>query len=444
MNIRLIISAGLTFVMSVIALIVFPHDHSILAGIGIAGGIIAMVFIFYSLLGNLFARKNLLDHSERVFHGEMRLAASLPQASMIVNEQRRIIHINPEASNLFPNIKAGSKIDRVMDRRNLGDSVSAALSGAPAEPFIYQISEPAERFFSVTASALKPMPGGESPRQAVIIFYDVTEIERANAMRADFLANASHELKTPVASLLGYIETLGGHAKDDPEARGRFLGIMKKQAERMQRLISDILSLRRIELSEHIVPTETADLYLAYLAAKQSIEPMAEARGIKIKYKGSNELLVQGQQDELVQLILNIIDNAVKMNPENEKIIVTGEKIQDWRDNLAFPVTAISRKAVRRNIVEPPESNDGYAKISIRDYGPGFRAEHLPRLSERFYRIAGDRSSAEKGTGLGLAIVKHIIVRHRGGLLVDTAEDVGTKFEILIPAATTSHDDLTS
>ena len=375
------------------------------------------------------------DQKLPFFKGETRLAASLREAIIIVDEKLRMVHINPAAHALFPDIRVGETIKSVSSHDMLEELVRQALTGNTAEPYVYQIYDPIERHIRVTGSILHPEPVLDEKSRAVIIFYDVTDLERANALRADFLANASHELKTPVASLLGYIETLRGHAKDDPEAQTMFLGIMQQQAERMQRLISDILSLRAIELSEHQVPTETADLYLAYLAAKESVAPMAKQSGIKIKYTGPKELLVTGKQDELVQLALNIIDNGVKMTTDDANIEVVGEIVKDWTPARAFPETPLAGNHARRLIVSPPESEYGFAQIRIRDAGPGFKSEHLPRLSERFYRIAGDRSSKEKGTGLGLAIVKHIIMRHRGGLLIETAEGVGTEFTILIPLA---------
>lgn len=370
------------------------------------------------------------------FKGETRLAASLREAIIIVDEKWRMVHINPAAHALFPDIRVGESIKSVSNHDMLDELVKQALIGDTPEPFVYQIYDPIERHIRVTASILRPEPVLDEKSRAVIIFYDVTDLERANALRADFLANASHELKTPVASLLGYIETLNGHAKDDEEARTMFLGIMQQQAERMQRLISDILSLRAIELTEHKAPTETADLYLAYLAAKESVAPMAKQSGIKIKYSGPKELLVRGKQDELVQLALNIIDNAVKMSSDKNGIAVSGALVEHWEADLAFPKIPIALEHARRMIVTPPETTSGFAQIRIRDSGPGFKKEHLPRLSERFYRIVGDRSSQEKGTGLGLAIVKHIIMRHRGGLLIETAVGVGTEFTILIPLAT--------
>jgi len=368
-----------------------------------------------------------------MYYGETRLAASLQEAIIIVNENHKMVHINPAAQGLFNNIETGDDISVLSKQGRLKVLVSAALEGSMPEPFVYELFDPVERHFRVTASALKPSPHDPTSQRAIIVFYDVTDLERANALRADFLANASHELKTPVASLLGYIETLRGHARDDKEARDQFLAIMQQQAERMQRLINDILSLRRIELTEHRAPTETADLYLAFLAAKESIAPMAKENKIKIKYSGPKEILVLGKQDELVQLVLNIIDNGVKMSDSGKQINVTGEVIDEWHAAQGFPENPIADHSVKRRIVDPPFPGATYAQLRIRDHGPGFSKEHLPRLSERFYRVAGDRSSREKGTGLGLAIVKHIVMRHRGGLLIESAVDVGTEFAILIP-----------
>lgn len=385
------------------------------------------------LYKNQDSEENSPNHRTSFIKGETRLAASMLEAIIIVDDRRRMVHINPAAHSLFPDIKVGESIMSISSHDKLAELVGAALGGDNSEPFVYQIYDPVERHIRVTGSILQPEPGLAEQSRAVVIFYDVTDLERANALRSDFLANASHELKTPLASLLGYIETLTGHARDDEEARHMFLGIMQQQAERMQRLINDILSLRSIELSEHRAPTATADLYLAYLAAKESVAPMAKQSKIKIKYTGPKELLVLGAQDELVQLILNIIDNAVKMTDPGENLDIRGDIIRDWQPEFAFAAPPIAPNSARRRIVTPAEAGQDYAQICIRDKGPGFKEENLPRLSERFYRIAGDRSSEKKGTGLGLAIVKHIILRHRGGLFVETAEGVGTEFTILIP-----------
>jgi len=273
---------------------------------------------------------------------------------------------------------------------------------------------------------------------ALIFFYDITEYMLVDSQRADFLANASHELKTPIASLLGYIETLRGHAKDDPAAQDKFLGIMQSQAERMQRLINDLLSLRRIEQIEHIAPSETADLHLAAKAAIEAVEPLANKRKIKVSLKSKKKRLVIGDQDELIQLVLNLLDNAVKISIEGTKVNISIDYVERWSPGQAFSESGFSETAASRRIVAPTRTDTAYYVLKLRDNGPGFSREHLPRIGERFYRIAGDLSSKEKGTGLGLAIVKHISRRHRGGLLIESGLGEGTEFTVLLPAVSTA------
>lgn len=428
-----IIATGLALIVGIILIRFGIDGSSSLSAVLISLATLTAFLGLSSLRKNQNNEGNSPSQRTSFIKGETRLAASMLEAIIIVDDRKRMVHINPAAHNLFPDIKVGESIMSVSSNDKLAELVGGALNGNRSEPFVYQIYDPVERHIRVTGSILQPEPGLVEQSRAVVIFYDVTDLERANALRADFLANASHELKTPLASLLGYIETLTGHARDDEEARHMFLGIMQQQAERMQRLINDILSLRSIELSEHRAPTATADFYLAYLAAKESVAPMAEQSEIKIKYSGPKELLVLGAQDELVQLVLNIIDNAVKMSEPGENLDIRGDVVRNWQPEFAFATPPIAPNSARRQIVTPAEAGQDYAQICIRDKGPGFKEENLPRLSERFYRIAGDRSSEKKGTGLGLAIVKHIILRHRGGLFVETAEGVGTEFTILIP-----------
>ena len=263
---------------------------------------------------------------------------------------------------------------------------------------------------------------------------DVTELMRNTQQRADFLANASHELKTPIASMLGYIETLRGHAADDPEAQQRFLAIMQQQAERMQRLINDLLSLRRIEQNEHVAPTETADLDLSIRAAIESVAPLAEARGVTLKYKRSKRAIVPGHQDEAIQLCLNLIENAAKLSPAGETVRIGLRHFDRWGLDVPFTGGILPEGTPRRTINPAPTVDAPIHTITISDRGPGFARDHLPRIGERFYRVAGDLSSREKGTGLGLAIVKHIARRHRAGLYVRSAEGVGTEWSIVYTA----------
>lgn len=373
--------------------------------------------------------------ASHTYDSAARLADSFNEAVITINPKREIIFANKAAKKLLPNITIGKSVTKVIRHPNLKDVVKEVIRGNKPEPLNYIIHTPVEQHFKINASELGNDPDSNAPNamRIILVLYDITDVERVNTLRADFLANASHELKTPVASLLGYIETLNGHAKDDPIARSQFLGIMQQQAERMQRLIDDLLSLRRIEQTEHIAPTEVGDLYLAARAATEAVAPMAKRRKIKTKYKGPKSLPVIGQQDQLVQLVLNIVDNAVQMSPPGSKVHLTGSILENWQPGDGFSEERIDESSARRRIINPPTAGENYAVLRISDTGPGFKREHLPRLTERFYRITGDRSSRDRGTGLGLAIVKHIVLRHRGGLFIESAEGFGTEFILMLP-----------
>jgi two-component system phosphate regulon sensor histidine kinase PhoR len=348
------------------------------------------------------------------------IADSLSEAVWIVSPQEKIIYANAASKALFRENRAGRRLATVMREPAVRALVKTVLGGQMAEPADYQIDVPIYRAFRVNAAPIEVEREDEPPRRyAILVFYDVTDLVKFAATQGDFLANASHELKTPIASLLGYIETLRGHAKNDAKAREKFLGIMQDQAERMQRLISDLLSLRQIEQSEHIAPGGTANLKAAAEFAVDTVTPLARARGVEITLTAAAPAEVIGDQDELVQLALNILDNGVKMSPKGARIEIEISAAPSWQvaDFIGPPLAPGHNK---RQIVAPLSASQGYAFMKITDQGPGFAASHIPRIGERFYRIAGDRGSKDKGTGLGLAIVKHITLRHRGGLLVES------------------------
>ena len=353
----------------------------------------------------------------------------------MVDQRERVIYANPRARDLLKIKRLGRPLSTYVREPGIRPVIQQALSGEPIDAITYHVEDPTDRHIRLMASPFT-LDIFDPPRpMALIFFYDVTEYMMAHTQRADFLANASHELKTPVASLLGYIETLRGHAKDDPEAREKFLGIMQNQAERMQRLIDDLLSLRRIEQIEHIAPNETANLYLAAKAAIEAVEPLAKKRGVKIKFNKTKNAFVEGHQDELIQLILNLLDNAVKISDAKTTVEISIEHTESWQPGQAFLETQFSSQASNRRIVSPATTGQPCYILCLRDQGPGFARDHLPRIGERFYRIAGDLSSKEKGTGLGLAIVKHITRRHRGGLLIQSGVGEGTEFTVILPAA---------
>jgi two-component system phosphate regulon sensor histidine kinase PhoR len=252
-------------------------------------------------------------------------------------------------------------------------------------------------------------------------------------MRADFLANASHELRTPLASLAGFIDTLRGHAKDDEAARNRFLDIMDRQAWRMARLIEDLMSLSRIELNEHIAPQGQVDLRLALADVVDALSPQAREAGVTIRQTAveKGRAVVTGDRDQIVQVVQNLVDNAIKYAGRGGTVDIGLEV------GLAAEAAVTLRKphAARLSLLTPDHADGLYAAIRVSDTGPGLSRQVLPRLTERFYRVEGQKSGERLGTGLGLAIVKHIMNRHRGGLAVESVEGEGAEFLVYFPLA---------
>ena len=261
----------------------------------------------------------------------------------------------------------------------------------------YELRVPMQRSFQAHIS---PLGNGEG---AVIVLRDLTREQQIERMRADFVANASHELRTPLASLSGFIETIQGAAKHDEKAQVRFLGLMRSQADRMRRLIDDLLSLSRIEMNEHVRPSADVDLAQAAGHVRDTLSGMAQEFGCELKVKTDGPLPVLGSRDELVQVLQNLMENALKYGSSGKLIEV------ECRRNGAF------------------------AEVIVRDHGPGIAPEHIPRLTERFYRVNVQESRSRGGTGLGLAIVKHIVNRHRGRLIIASEIGKGSEFTIRLP-----------
>jgi two-component system phosphate regulon sensor histidine kinase PhoR len=244
-----------------------------------------------------------------------------------------------------------------------------------------------------------------------VLITDRTRERSVEKMRADFVANSSHELRTPLASLIGFIETLRGPAADDPEAQQRFLGIMAEQAERMQRVIADLLSLSRIEIIEHQAPTEILHLPPLLERIVEGLEPILATSGTRIEVSVPPDLpRIPADADQLAQVFTNLLDNAIKYGKRGGRIKLAAAQA---RTDPRFEANGII--------------------VTVTDDGPGIAREHIPRLTERFYRIDKGRSRAVGGTGLGLAIVKHVINRHRGRLVIDSQEGQGTQFTVWLP-----------
>ena len=344
---------------------------------------------------------------------------------------RRFIFANAAARDLFRITRDSGPLATAVRTPEVLEAVDEALFGNVTGEAAYQPGGAQDRVWLALAQPL-PTTAAE-PRLALLFLRDETEIRRAERTRADFLANASHELRTPLASLTGFIETLRGHAREDEAARDKFLAIMQIQAERMRRLIEDLMSLSRIELNEHVPPLGKVDIGLATIDVLDALGPIAAERCVEFKplLPARGEAVVAGDRDQILQVIQNLLENALKYSASR------GEVAVEVRLDLDAGEAGAPRSPASANLsLLTPDHAAGlrYVALTVKDSGPGIAREHLPRLTERFYRVEGQKSGGERsGTGLGLAIVKHIMNRHRGGLVVESAEGAGAAFTAYFP-----------
>ena len=348
---------------------------------------------------------------------------------------RRIVLANAAARDLLRIQSGGALLVPVLRDPMVLEAVDEALFGGITRTTDYAgVGAQTRHWRALT----RPLPSPDLDPLAMVVLRDETDVRRMELMRVDFLANASHELKTPLASLSGFIETLKGHARDDPRARDKFLDIMAAQADRMSRLVSDLLSLSRIELNEHIPPAGRVDLARAAADVVDAVSVLAAERGVVIRLEDREiRAPVHGDRDEILQVVQNLVDNAVKYSPASGSVEIA-IRPDITLDEGSAPWSGENRGAgaTRLPLVTPDrETGQRYAAVTVRDHGPGLAREHLPRLTERFYRVEGQKSGERQGTGLGLAIVKHIVNRHRGGLTVESAPGQGAAFTAYFPVA---------
>ena len=341
------------------------------------------------------------------------LLDGMPAPAILLTARGEVWGFNTLAKDMLAGLRTGGHISSAIRDPRLLEAVGGGVPFADRQTVIIEERVPIARHLEATVSFIAK--GGQiSGRAPVVLLFlrDLTEQERLNSLRSDFIANASHELRTPLASLLGFIETLQGAAKNDPSAQARFLGIMGKQAERMARLIDNLLSLSRVEMRQHLRPQGRVDLDELLDHVLASLEPVAEASRIALHFDGPGApSMVLADRDELAQVFFNLIHNAIKYGRPDGNVWVT--------------------------VTRGDEAGTGSPSrfvIAVRDDGPGIAAEHLPRLTERFYRASGNGGETG-GTGLGLAIVKHAIARHRGDLRITSAPESGATFTVLLQEA---------
>jgi two-component system phosphate regulon sensor histidine kinase PhoR len=353
---------------------------------------------------------------ERSTRAEARLAAAeavfaaIPDPQLLLDRQRRIVRANPAAIEFVGIVPEASDLAASLRNPAVLAAADAVLAGGPARIVDFTLSLPVERVMQARIAGVAG--AAHEGIAAIVTLHDITALKLAEQMRADFVANAGHELKTPLASLVGFIETLLGAARDDAAARERFLGIMRGEAGRMTRLVDDLLSLSRIELNEHVAPTSQVALAPLIEQVADALELRAGDRGMRLSLELPEDLPdVYGDEDELAQVFQNLIDNAIKYGKPNTEI-------------------TIAARAGERSVAA-----NSSVRIAVTDRGDGIPGEHLPRLTERFYRVDTARSRQLGGTGLGLAIVKHILNRHRGRLEISSILGSGSTFTVVLQTA---------
>ena len=341
------------------------------------------------------------------------LLSGLHEPAALLDRDGRVIAFNPAASAIAPALRRGEPALIALRMPDVVDAIRRA--GKRREPQRVEFFErvPLDRWFEAFINPLRLPAGFDGASDLLLMtFNDLTPLHRVEQMRADFVANASHELRTPLAALLGFIETLQGPAKSDAAAREKFLAIMQQQGTRMARLIDDLLSLSRIELNAHLAPNTPLELQPIVRQVVDGLMPLARDREVEIKLSLPQEpLMVLGERDELIRALENLVENALKYGAAGKRVDVT----------LACGQTRPGA----------PE-----ARLTVRDFGPGIAPEHLPRLTERFYRVDVADSRSQGGTGLGLALVKHVLNRHGGRLSIESTLGAGASFTMQLPMYT--------
>jgi two-component system, OmpR family, phosphate regulon sensor histidine kinase PhoR len=335
------------------------------------------------------------------------IVEAMPQPAFIVTKAARITVANRAARDLLGLALEGRHFGLSLRQPSVVAVIDAALTNGEVGQGRFTITGPSsETIYRLTATPVS----GEGHTGALCVFEDISDAEQMGQMRREFVANVSHELRTPLTALLGFIETLQGAARDDATARARFLGIMEREAGRMNRLVSDLLHLSQVEAAERLRPSEAVDIVGTVMTTTATLRSMADAAGVKIEVSGpAGPIMLPGDADQLVQVFQNLIENAVKYGGGGGGVTITLRR--ETEPAMGGPVVV----------------------IAVRDQGEGFDPLHIPRLTERFYRVDSHRSREKGGTGLGLAIVKHIVNRHRGRLRIDTELGKGSTFTVILP-----------
>ena len=334
--------------------------------------------------------------------GIAEILSGLPLAVVLIGRDGRLEVANAQALALVGEAALGRHHGLALRQPDLLQAIARAM--AEAQPGRVRLVVPGASQDQVFEVTVTPVPQG-----VLCAFEDRSALEQMDRMRRDFVANVSHELRTPLTALLGFIETLRGPARADGAARERFLAIMAGEAERMNRLVRDLLHLSRVEAEERVRPSDAVDLAALVRAAAATLRPAADAGQVALELIGAEApQILRADQDQMVQVLSNLIENGIKYGSPPGSVLT---------------ISLARERGPRGPLV----------RLVVADRGEGIDEVHLPRLTERFYRVDGHRSREKGGTGLGLAIVKHIVNRHRGRLVIDSEPGRGSRFTVLLP-----------
>ncbi|UTD27319.1 two-component sensor histidine kinase [Bradyrhizobium sp. WD16] len=338
------------------------------------------------------------------------LIEGMPDPAVLLDRAGRVLHFNIAAGQLAPALRRNELAQFALRSPEIITALREAITYAQPRRTSYVDHVPVDRWMELVVKPIAvPTAFGGTDYCMLMTFHDQTPLRRVEEMRADFVANASHELRTPLAALSGFIDTLQGPARDDAKARERFLAIMHTQASRMARLIDDLLSLSRVELSAHVRPDTLVDVVPIIREVIDGLELLAKERQVVIETDlPAGAVTIAGDREELLRVFENLIENALKYGASGGRVMV-----------------ALT--------VAPATDGAPEVRVMVRDFGPGIAPEHLPRLTERFYRVDVGDSRAQGGTGLGLSLVKHIIGRHRGRLVIESVLKQGATFTACFP-----------
>jgi two-component system phosphate regulon sensor histidine kinase PhoR len=381
----------------------------------LAGCALIVIAILFSAGGAAAVPTSLPRHERRPQDGGDpfldAVLAALPDPVIALGRGGEVVALNAGAGGIAPTLRRGEPVSLSLRNPEILDAIRRARTHGAVQRVEMFERVPIDRWYDVVITPIARLGALPGADLVLMVFRDLTPLRRVEEMRADFVANASHELRTPLAALSGFIETLQGAAKEDSVAREKFLAIMAVQANRMARLIYDLLSLSRIELNAHLRPDKEVDLAGIVRQVADGLQMLARDRDVEVKVTApANVPRVRGDRDELLRVFENLVENALKYAASGKRIdimLAVGESGGGARE----------------------------ARVAVRDYGPGIAPEHLPRLTERFYRVDVAESRAQGGTGLGLALVKHILNRHGGRLSIESTIGQGATFSVVLPLA---------